>query len=89
MNSCDVHFCRDIQRLWKTAEQRYAADGSAAQAAIGPSYSQWQDFPDDVGQASAHHCGQNGIACVALACVNESRQGESCLCAGLPLYCCS
>lgn len=45
----------DIQRLWKTSEQRYVADPAAAQAAIGPSYSQWQDFPDDVGQVRLHH----------------------------------
>ena len=61
MHTCDARLCRDIQRLWKTAEQRYAADGSAAQAAIGPSYSQWQDFPDDVGQASTPLRAEPGV----------------------------
>jgi len=32
------------------SEERYVASGPAAQAAIGNSYSQWQDFPDEIGQ---------------------------------------
>jgi hypothetical protein len=53
--------CSDIERLWKLAEQRYVADGPAALAAIGPSYSQWQDFPDDTGQARVY--GNRGANC--------------------------
>ena len=35
----------DITRLWQTSQQRGNASGAAAAAAIGPMYSQWDDFP--------------------------------------------
>ena len=40
----------DIERLWHTSNERYMAPSAVALEAIGPRYSQWQDFPEEPGQ---------------------------------------
>ncbi len=46
---------RDIRVLWTLAGKRRAASAQQLQAALGPDYSLWDDFPEKPGEARGLH----------------------------------
>ena len=43
--------CRDIAKLWKLAGQRRKASAQQLRNTLGPDFSLWDDFPEEIGQA--------------------------------------
>ncbi len=43
--------CRDIVKLWKLAGQRRKASAQQLRNTLGPDFSLWDDFPEELGQA--------------------------------------